>query len=119
MLQEKGTYYLLSFSSATLFGATFYFFTCCFTYLVLLYLHVSVVCVHLLSCLCVCREAWPTEPSKVAEVEADFCPGRPDVGDRRQELVFIGINVRVGVVLFCFLATVCPVLALCSVYSYR
>ena len=30
---------------------------------------------------------------KVAEIERDFLPGQPDVGDRRQELVFIGIEV--------------------------
>lgn len=37
---------------------------------------------------------WPTDAGRVAEVEADFMPGRPDVGDRRQELVLIGIGVR-------------------------
>lgn len=39
-----------------------------------------------------CREAWPTDPSKVADIQKDFLPG---VGDRRQELVFIGIGVDV------------------------
>ncbi len=47
---------------------------------------------------------WPTEPSKLAEVEADFLPGRPDVGDRRQELVFIGINVSA---FFCAYSCIC------------
>ncbi|GIM03944.1 hypothetical protein Vretimale_8602, partial [Volvox reticuliferus] len=36
------------------------------------------------------REAWPSEPDKVAAIEKDFLPG---VGDRRQELVFIGIDM--------------------------
>jgi hypothetical protein len=40
------------------------------------------------------RDAWPEDPERVAEIESDFMPGRPDVGDRRQELVFIGIEVR-------------------------
>jgi hypothetical protein len=50
----------------------------------------------LLSC-CVLwssRDAWPEDPERVAEIEGDFLAGRPDVGDRRQELVFIGIEVR-------------------------
>ncbi|MEW5311596.1 MAG: hypothetical protein WDW38_003296 [Sanguina aurantia] len=38
------------------------------------------------------EEAWPTEPSKVADIQRDFLPG---VGDRRQELVFIGIGIDV------------------------
>ncbi len=29
----------------------------------------------------------------MAEIERDFLPGRPDVGDRRQEIVLIGIDV--------------------------
>ncbi|GLI65239.1 hypothetical protein VaNZ11_008724, partial [Volvox africanus] len=36
------------------------------------------------------REAWPSEPDKVAAIEKDFLPG---IGDRRQELVFIGIDM--------------------------
>ncbi|KAG2495666.1 hypothetical protein HYH03_006266 [Edaphochlamys debaryana] len=36
------------------------------------------------------REAWPTDPAQVADIEKDFLPG---IGDRRQELVFIGIDV--------------------------
>lgn len=38
------------------------------------------------------REAWPTDASKVAEIKKDFLPG---IGDRRQELVFIGIKIDV------------------------
>lgn len=42
-----------------------------------------------------CRDAWPEDPAKVAEIEADFDKSDPvHVGDRRQELVFIGIDVR-------------------------
>ncbi|EFJ42055.1 hypothetical protein VOLCADRAFT_97965 [Volvox carteri f. nagariensis] len=36
------------------------------------------------------REAWPSEPAKVADIEKDFLP---EIGDRRQELVFIGIDM--------------------------
>ncbi|KAG2438855.1 hypothetical protein HXX76_005395 [Chlamydomonas incerta] len=37
------------------------------------------------------REAWPTEAAQVADIEKDFQPG---IGDRRQELVFIGIDMK-------------------------
>lgn len=32
----------------------------------------------------------------MAEIERDFLPGRPEVGDRRQELVFIGEAAPLG-----------------------
>jgi G3E family GTPase len=38
------------------------------------------------------RSAWPTEAERVAAIERDFLPG--GIGDRRQELVFIGKDVN-------------------------
>ena len=37
------------------------------------------------------REEWPTEEKEVAEILKDFA--EDGMGDRRQELVFIGVNV--------------------------
>jgi G3E family GTPase len=37
------------------------------------------------------RAAWPTEAERVAAIERDFLPG--GIGDRRQELVFIGASM--------------------------
>ena len=36
---------------------------------------------------------WPPDREVQNKIKADFAPG---VGDRRQELVFIGIDIKVG-----------------------
>jgi hypothetical protein len=37
------------------------------------------------------QEEWPEDPEAVAQIQADFDPQHPQlIGDRRQELVFIG-----------------------------
>eukprot|EP00983_Pelagomonas_calceolata_P087928 1157074-Pelagomonas_calceolata.AAC.1 len=41
------------------------------------------------------QEEWPEDEDIQARIKADFCSD-PDVGDRRQELVFIGQNLKAG-----------------------
>lgn len=41
------------------------------------------------------REEWPTDPAAVAAIERDW---DPRFGDRRQELVFIGIDMNAGAI---------------------
>ena len=38
-------------------------------------------------------EDWPTDPAQVQAVTADFDPSSK-YGDRRQEIVFIGVNMN-------------------------
>ncbi|KAF5829331.1 cobalamin synthesis protein cobW C-terminal domain-containing protein [Dunaliella salina] len=42
---------------------------------------------------CVPKEEWPEDEDIQARIKADFCSD-PEIGDRRQELVFIGQNLK-------------------------
>ena len=46
--------------------------------------------------LLVMQEEWPQEEEILKRIQADFSPEHPEVGDRRQELVFTGKNLKVG-----------------------
>ena len=41
---------------------------------------------------CIPREEWPEDAKEVADISADFAK-EGDMGDRRQELVFIGAGL--------------------------
>jgi hypothetical protein len=43
---------------------------------------------------CCPQEEWPEDPIASAQIQADFCEDAA-VGDRRQELVFIGLELKV------------------------
>jgi hypothetical protein len=42
------------------------------------------------------RSAWPTEPDALAALQKDYLEAAPAVGDRRQELVLIGMDLAEG-----------------------
>lgn len=47
------------------------------------------------------QEEWPEDEEIKARIQTDFCDD-PEIGDRRQEIVFIGQNLKVRQ------ETVCP-----------
>jgi hypothetical protein len=46
------------------------------------------MCCHAVLC-CAVQDEWPEDPSAVSQIRCDFSSD-PAIGDRRQELVFIG-----------------------------